>query len=163
MPSASNFITATSNDRPGFSNHRSIECLFNSLFRLTTKEHQMSALLSICEGNPPVTGGFPAQRDNNAKNVCIWCVHFIGAEGYISITNTIRNSWTNVIASHYHEKYDIACLLMLENRKFPACAAKGNFGQSRFGCWAWSECRYGEIAYSRNNWLCIIPVLINNE
>ena len=31
-----------------------IECLFNSLFRLTTKKHQRFALLFFCEGSPPV-------------------------------------------------------------------------------------------------------------
>ena len=42
------FITAISNGRHGVSNYHSIECLFNSLFKLTTKEHQRSALLSFC-------------------------------------------------------------------------------------------------------------------
>ena len=46
----------------GISTYRSIECLFNRLFRLITKEHKMSALLALCEGNPPVTGRFPSQR-----------------------------------------------------------------------------------------------------
>ena len=35
--------------------------------------HQMEAfsmLLSLCAGNPPVTGGFPSQRDSNAD---LWC------------------------------------------------------------------------------------------
>ena len=31
----------------------------------------LSALLSLCAGNPPVTGGFPSQRDSN---VYLWCV-----------------------------------------------------------------------------------------
>ena len=26
----------------------------------------------FCEGNPPVTGGFPSQRTSNAENVSIW-------------------------------------------------------------------------------------------
>ena len=39
--------------------------------RLKTKKHQRSALLSLCEGNPSVIGGFPAQRDNYAENVLI--------------------------------------------------------------------------------------------
>ena len=39
-------ITATSNDRHGILNYWSIEYLFNSLFRLTTRKHQRSALLS---------------------------------------------------------------------------------------------------------------------
>ena len=62
-------ITATSNDHHDVSNHRQFECLFYHLFRLTTKEHQSSSLhvMALCEGNPPVTGGFPSQRASNAK------------------------------------------------------------------------------------------------
>ena len=51
------------------SNYRSIECLFNSLFRLTKKEHRKSTLLSLCEGNPPVTGGFPTWRDSSMQMI----------------------------------------------------------------------------------------------
>ena len=29
----------------------------------------------LCEGNPPVTGGFPSQRASNAENVFIWWRH----------------------------------------------------------------------------------------
>ena len=71
-------ITATSNDRHGVSNYRSVGCLFISLFILTTKKHQRSALLSLCEGNPPVTDGFPAQMDGNAENVSTWRDNDIG-------------------------------------------------------------------------------------
>ena len=49
--------------------------LFNTLFGLTTKKHQRSLLLSLCEGNPLVTGGFPAQRDSNVEYVSIWWHH----------------------------------------------------------------------------------------
>ena len=55
-------ITVTSNDRHGVSNYQSIDYLFHALFGLTTNKHQMSVLLSFCEGNPPLTGGFPSQR-----------------------------------------------------------------------------------------------------
>ena len=41
-------ITVMSNDRHGVSNYRFIECLFNSLLRLTTKTHEKPALLSLC-------------------------------------------------------------------------------------------------------------------
>ena len=27
---------------------------------------------SLCEGSPPVAGGFPSQRASNAENVSIW-------------------------------------------------------------------------------------------
>ena len=29
----------------------------------------------LCEGNPPVTRGFPSQRASNAENVSIWWRH----------------------------------------------------------------------------------------
>ena len=32
-----------------------------------------TALLALCEGNPPVTGGFPIQRANNANLLCLLC------------------------------------------------------------------------------------------
>ena len=36
----------------------------------------LSALLSLCDGNPPVTSGFPTQkRDSNAENVSMWWRH----------------------------------------------------------------------------------------
>ena len=41
------------------SDHQQLNCLFNSLFRLITKEHQNVALLALWEGNPLVTGWFP--------------------------------------------------------------------------------------------------------
>ena len=52
-------ITAMSNGNHGVSKCRTIECLFDSLIRLTTKKHQKSALLSLCKENPPVTGEIP--------------------------------------------------------------------------------------------------------
>ena len=48
-------IRTASNDRHGASNCWLIACLFNSLFRLTTKKHKRPALLSLCEGNPLLT------------------------------------------------------------------------------------------------------------
>ena len=41
---------------------------------LPQRNHQNSTLLALCEGNPPVTGGFPSQRASNAETVSIpWC------------------------------------------------------------------------------------------
>ena len=33
------------------------------------RQHQNSAVLALCDGNPSVTGGFPSQRANNADDV----------------------------------------------------------------------------------------------
>ena len=30
----------------------------------------LSALVALCEGNPPISGGFPSQRASGAKSVC---------------------------------------------------------------------------------------------
>ena len=64
-------ITVTSNDCHGVSIYRTIECFFS----LTAKKHQRFALLSLCERNQPMTGGFLAQRDSNADNVSILWRH----------------------------------------------------------------------------------------
>ena len=40
-----------------------------------------AALLTLCEGNPPVTGGFPSQRASNAESVSMsWSPHGYEAE-----------------------------------------------------------------------------------
>ena len=60
----------------GISDHWPLDYLFNRLFRLTSKKHQGSALLTLCDGNPPVTGGFPSQRTNNSESVSMaLCQH----------------------------------------------------------------------------------------
>ena len=41
----------------------------SKVYQVNKKEayHQSLALLILCVGNPPVTGGFPTQRVSNAK------------------------------------------------------------------------------------------------
>ena len=36
----------------------------------------------LCEGNPPVSGGLPSQKDSYAKNVSIWGCHYVQWMGY---------------------------------------------------------------------------------
>ena len=60
------------NGHPDVSNHRRLDSLFNYLFRLKSKETWITALLALCEGKPPVTGGFPSQRASNVEIVCTW-------------------------------------------------------------------------------------------
>ena len=40
-----------------------------SWVKLDKKTHQNSAMLALCEGIPPVTGGIPSQRASNAEKV----------------------------------------------------------------------------------------------
>ena len=45
-----------------------LECLLTSLLGLTSNKQEISAVLTLREGNPPKTGGFPWQRTSNASN-----------------------------------------------------------------------------------------------
>ena len=57
------------------SNHRRLDGMLNRLFRRRSKKTSKPALLTVCEGNPPVTTGFPSQTASNAGNVSIWWRH----------------------------------------------------------------------------------------
>ena len=62
----------TSHECHEVSNHRPLECLFNTLFRLTTTKHQRPTAPAICQGNRPVPGRFPSLM---ASNVETWWRH----------------------------------------------------------------------------------------
>ena len=70
-------ITVTSHNLHGVSNHRPFVCLFSGLLRLTRKKNFKDALLALCEGNPPVTGGFPSERASNAESIFISWRHHV--------------------------------------------------------------------------------------
>ena len=63
------------NERDGVSNHRCLDCLLNYLFLRRSKEISKPHVTGLCEGNPPVTDGFPSKRTSNAENVSIWWHH----------------------------------------------------------------------------------------
>ena len=60
------------NERDGVTNHQHHDCLLNRLFRRRSKKVSKRRVTSLCEGNSPVTGEFPAQRASNAENFSIW-------------------------------------------------------------------------------------------
>ena len=62
-------------EHDGVSNQRRLDCLLNRLFRHGSRNTSRLRVTGLCEGNPPVTGGFPSQRAGNAKNVSIWWRH----------------------------------------------------------------------------------------
>ena len=63
------------NDRDGVSNHQPHDCLLNRLFRCRSKEASKLRVTSLCLGNSPGAGEFPAQRASNAENASIWWRH----------------------------------------------------------------------------------------
>ena len=65
------------NDRDGVSNHRRLDCLLIRLFWRRSKKISKLHVTGLCGGNSPVTGEFPAHRDNYAENVSIWWRHHV--------------------------------------------------------------------------------------
>ena len=63
------------NERDGLSNHRGLDYLVNCMFRRRSKKTAKFRVTGLCEGNSPVTGEFPAQKDSNAEKVSIWWRH----------------------------------------------------------------------------------------
>ena len=63
------------NECDGVSNHRRLDRLLNRLFRHRSKKTSKLRVSGLCEGNPPVAGGFPSQRAGNAEDVSIWWHH----------------------------------------------------------------------------------------
>ena len=64
------------NERDGVSNHLHLDYLLKRLFRRRSKETSKLRVTDLCEGNPPVIGGFPSQRASIAENVSIrWRHH----------------------------------------------------------------------------------------
>ena len=63
------------NERDGVSNHQRLDCLFNRLFRRRSKKTSKLHTTGLCEGNPPVTGGFASQKTSNVDVFSIWWRH----------------------------------------------------------------------------------------
>ena len=63
------------NEHDGISSHRCQDCLPSCLFRHRSKKTSKLHVPGLCEGNPPVTSGFPSQRASNMENVSIWWHH----------------------------------------------------------------------------------------
>ena len=83
------------NERDGVSNHWSLYCLFNRLFRAQMKENIKAPRHWLCPGNSPVTGEFPAQRTSNAENVSIGRHHEL-LYTHIWVLSDAISLWVNV-------------------------------------------------------------------
>ena len=54
-------------ERDGVPNHQRPDCIPNRLFRRRSEKTPKRRVTSLCEGNSPMTGEFPAQRASNAE------------------------------------------------------------------------------------------------
>ena len=72
------------NGRDSVSNHQSHGCLLNRVFRRRSKKTSKLCVTSLCVGNSPGTGEFPAQMASNAENVFIWWRHHEKMSAFLS-------------------------------------------------------------------------------
>ena len=56
------------NRRDAVSNHQPHDCFLNCLFRSRSHKISKFRVTGLCEGNPPVAGGFPSQRASTTEN-----------------------------------------------------------------------------------------------
>ena len=104
------------NERNDVSNHRRLDCFLNRLFRHRSKKTSKLCVTGLCEGNPPVTGGFTPQRASNAENVFIWWHHHVRC----SLPKTIRLLPSFILdfnflhQPHVAQRYPIQPLFLFE-------------------------------------------------
>ena len=70
--------TVMSHERYGASNHHQLECSFNNLSGITSKNISKLHILSPWESNPLLTGRFPSRIANDAENIPMsWSHHVL--------------------------------------------------------------------------------------
>ena len=84
------------NGRDSVSNHQPHDCLLNRLFRRRSKKTSKLRVTGLCEGNPPVTGEFPAQMASNAENISTWWRHHVPNRTLWENVYQINNSHCNI-------------------------------------------------------------------
>ena len=83
----------TSHRPHGVSYHRPLECMFDSLFGQTSRKHQSSALVDLCEGNPWSMGCPPMSQR------CGRHIHFMTS----SCHAFIQGSWSHLQTYRWSE------------------------------------------------------------
>ena len=77
----------------GISNHQPHDCLLNRLFRRRSKKTSKLHVTSLCGGNSPVTGEFPAQMASNAEKLSFHLMKSSWAEQDPSYICNIFSHW----------------------------------------------------------------------
>ena len=93
-------------ERNGVSNNQPHHCLFNRLFRRTSKKASKLRVTGLCVGNSPLTGEFPAQRASNTENISIWWRHPVNL-------NRCANGWPYVAAHQKKDGYNSTDIFLL--------------------------------------------------
>ena len=91
------------NERDGVSNHRHLNCLRKHLSRRRSKKTSKLRITGLCEGNPPMTGGFLSQRASKRK-----CFHLMTSSWDFSYDRAklylTENTMNAVLVPHTREQ-----------------------------------------------------------
>ena len=82
-------------ERDGVSNHQPRYYLLNCLFRCRSRKTSKLRVTGLCAWNSPLTGGYPAQKANNAENGSIWWRHHGNVFTYRDNTSSYYWSFPN--------------------------------------------------------------------
>ena len=144
------YITMTSHERHGVSNHRNLDCLLNR-FCIITRRHQKFVLLALWEMNPPLTSGFRSQSASNVQSVSMSWRHAIKSSpcGHSPITTSSSDMSTFSVepptledASKYTRMYPGGTLMKPSSQSDDTTPAlKQQQPDSDYGCAiAWYTC-----------------------
>ena len=98
-------------ERGSVSNHRRLDCLLNRLCKRKSKKTSKLRVTGLCEGNPPVNGGFLSQRASNAENVSISWRHHVQSV-YDMISYSVGWKFSEAI-SYSHSRECKSCQFVM--------------------------------------------------
>ena len=137
------------NGRDGVSNP--VPRLFAQPFDQTQIKKSKLRVTGLCEGNTPVTGGFPSQRTSNAENVSVWWRHH---------GQSINRHGVNLLLLGYstyyqHQNYHIfKCLVFM--------CTPVSFYVYAGSCTPYEQFEYGklsqyqpQLSYFDNSWIMV--------
>ena len=92
------------NERHSVSNHQRLECFLNSSFRRRSTKTSKLRVPGLCQGNPPVTDGFPSQRPSSAGNVSSWWRNHVQHSSRQELKCLLRWNWSKWLRTYFlHE------------------------------------------------------------
>ena len=100
-------------ERNGISNHGHLNCLLNCLFRDRSNKILKLCITGLCEGYPPVTGGFLSQRASYVENVSMWWRHHVTEVNNVSQIRLPQFSSHKVWSWRHHQMETFSALLAI--------------------------------------------------
>ena len=83
----------------------------------TDQRQPKLSITGLCEGNPPVTGGFPSQRASNRENVFIWWRHHVAWQWQVQDKDQTMNSQKSLHSSPVRARYGVSFVSILEENE----------------------------------------------